>query len=146
MLRLFREAPAARGKRSHRVVLCLESFEGRAAPSTVTFGSPSPASTTPPANVAPQIVEFTATEVGNGLYVITGRVIDENPGGLTIHFAGDVGSLSGKTVITNADGTFSLTAQLKTDGTDIGWLLATTTDAQGLRSNEASVYIHPTPR
>ena len=147
MLSLFRRAPAARRARAGRVVLRLESFESRATPSGdgVPLAEPPPGGGGKVANQAPQITDFTATDLGGGRYVISGRVIDESPGGLTITFGGSVPSLNGQTTTTYADGTFSVVVRLQTDGTDIGYLLATTQDAQGLASNEASVYIHPAP-
>ena len=145
MLNLFRRAPVIRGGRQHRVVLRLQDLEGRATPSgDMTDTAPPPTGQTQP-NQAPQIVDFAAEELGNGMFVFTGRVIDESPGGLTITFGGSVASMYGRTCTTDANGYFSIVVQLKTDGTDVGWLLATTQDAQGASSNEASVFVDPTP-
>jgi hypothetical protein len=94
-------------------------------------------------NLAPQIVNYTAEQTTNGLFVITGTVVDESPGGLTVTFGGDtVGS--GQRVTTNADGSFSLILQLPLDGTGAGYLTATVTDAGGLVSQEVSVFLDPT--
>jgi hypothetical protein len=94
-------------------------------------------------NAAPQIVEYTRQEIGNGLFLITGRVVDESPGGLTVTFGGDT-SAAGNTATTLSDGTFSIVVQLRVDGTDAGYLTATVRDAQGLVSQEVSVFLDPT--
>jgi hypothetical protein len=95
--------------------------------------------------MAPQIVDFTAEQVGNGLYVFTGRVIDETPSGLTVTFGGGVPSVVGLTATTDANGVFSLTVRLRTDGTDSGTVSVTTVDPLGTVSNEALVDVTPTP-
>jgi phage-related tail fiber protein len=95
------------------------------------------------APVAPAIINFTAKELNNGKFVITGQVVDATPGGLTITCGGET-SASGMTTTTNADGTFSLTVQLRTDGTDCGYLTATTVDGNGLSSSPVQVYLDPT--
>jgi hypothetical protein len=96
-------------------------------------------------NAPPQIVNFTAEQVGNGLYVFTGQVMDETPGGMIVTFAGGVPSVAGLTATTDANGFFSLTVRLRTDGTDSGTVAVTTVDAQGAMSNEALVDVTPTP-
>jgi hypothetical protein len=98
-----------------------------------------------PANQAPQILDFAAEQVGNGLFVFTGRVVDENPAGLVVVFDGDCPTMQGQTVVVQSDGTFSFVVRLRTDGTDVGFVTATTTDAQGAVSNEAAVFVTPTP-
>lgn len=153
MLRLFsRSRPkAAPARRS--TFLRLESLEWRDQPSGLGVDDPTdptPGSgeyvlATPPANQAPEIVNFGCTEIANGLFIFSGRVIDEFPGGLTITFSGSVDSMDGKTTITNADGTFTYTIQLKFDGSDNGAVAATTVDAGGLVSNEPITYVTPTP-
>jgi hypothetical protein len=130
----------------------LEALEGRDQPALLTdFGSdvaspvPDFAPRTQTREAPPQIVDFTAEEIGNGLFVFTGQVIDAAPGGLVVTFGGGVPSVSGLTAVTNADGAFTLTVRLQTNGTDTGTVSVTTTDAQGLTSNEALVYVSPTP-
>src|SRR5262245_11741405 len=128
----------------------LESLEGRDQPSSLTDDPtpPDPAPLDDPimvTNAPPQIVNFNAEQVGNGLYIFTGQVIDEAPGGRVVTFGGGVPTVAGQTVVTNTDGTFSLTIRLRTDGTDTGTVSVTTVDAQGLPSNEALVYVSPTP-
>ena len=132
-----------------RVVLTLEGLETRAQPSTLTDPEPpvgwyamSPGA---PANAAPVIENFQAEEISNGMFMFTGKVIDESPGGLVVRFGGSVMSVNGLTATTQADGRFTLIVQLKLDGTDVGLVTAQTTDAQGLDSNVADVYVHPTP-
>jgi hypothetical protein len=147
MIRLFRRVPAVPAGRRGRVWLRLEDLEGRATPA----GDPVPISGSEPirqdvqaaANQAPQIVNFSASEIGNGWYMITGQVIDERPGGLTIHFGGSVETMSGQTTMTDSNGAFSVLVHLNNDGSDTGWLLATTTDDLGASSNEASQYVDP---
>ncbi len=145
---LDQQSPPPPGR--FRARLRLEALEGRDQPSSLTdFGS---ANDPPPlaplvlaVNAAPQIVDFTAEQVGNGLFVFSGRVIDEAPGGLVVTFGGGVPSVSGLTAMTDANGMFSLTVRLQTNGTDTGTVSAITVDAQGLSSNEALVYVSPTP-
>jgi hypothetical protein len=43
------------------------------------------------------------------------------------------------------DGTFYLIVRLQTDGSDVGFVTATTVDAQGVVSDEAVVFVSPTP-
>jgi hypothetical protein len=105
-----------------------------------------PTSATTPAagaNTAPEIVGFQQDEVNPGEFVISGTVVDGNPGNLVVKFGGTT-SASGTTVTTKADGSFSCTVQLRVDGSDCGYLTATTTDGQGLLSPMVQVYLKPT--
>lgn len=132
---------------SGRAVLRLEALEWRDCPSDYLGGDSQPDPYSAPAVMAPaapRIVNYTAEEVANGLFIITGQVTDANPGGLTITFGGDLPSGQGLTTTTNADGTFSVVIQTKIDGTEAGFLTAQTTNAQGVTSNEAVVFINPT--
>lgn len=95
-----------------------------------------------PTNLPPEIVDFVAVEIGPGLYRFTGRVIDEAPGGLVVAFGG-VPSAEGQSATTNADGTFSLTLQMQTDGSDTGNVSAVTQDASGQTSNVATCWVDP---
>lgn len=146
MLGLFRRPSARPGRTRGRVVLRLEGFERRDQPSDLT-GNETPVSTTGEyggqTNQPPRI-EVHCQEMGIGLFRITGRVTDESPGGLTVTFDG-IPSIEGKTITTNSDGTFSFMLHVKTDGTDVGDVIAQTKDAQGLDSNIAWESIHPTP-
>jgi hypothetical protein len=127
MLGLFRR-PHLQGVGSRgRVVLSLERLEVRDQP-----------------NAVPAIVNFSANEIGNGTFLINGQVVDQNPGGLVVAFGG-VSSANGLTVVTNADGTFSDIVQLQVNGTDVGFLTATTVDAQGLVSTPVEVFLDPIP-
>lgn len=92
--------------------------------------------------VAPQIGGFAGVEISPGWFQFTGRVTGPATlGGLVITFGG-VPSLQGVTTTTAADGTFTLIAAVRTDGTDAGTVTAQTT-ANGLLSNEALCNIAP---
>jgi hypothetical protein len=97
-----------------------------------------------PANQAPEIVDFNCEEVENGLFLITGRVVDEDPDGLVVTLGGGT-SAAGTTIVCNSDGTFSILVTLRTDGTDTGYITATTTDDQNLDSEEVEFFVNPTP-
>ena len=135
-----------------RALLRLETLEGRDHPSSLVAPEvllePSDANALPcevPANLAPQITDFTAEQVGNGLFIFTGRVVDENPDGLIVAFCGDVPTVRGQVAVVQPDGTFTLVIRLRTDGTDVGFVTAITADAQGAVSNEAVAFVSPTP-
>ena len=130
-----------------RVVLTLEGLEGRDHPSTLTLPEPPGGYllAAQPANAPPVIENFQAEEISNGMFMFTGKVIDESPGGLVVRFGGSVMTVNGLTATTQANGSFTLIVQLKLDGTDVGLVTAQTTDAQGLDSNVADVYVSPTP-
>ena len=142
MRSLFRRAPATRAARPPRVFLRLEDLEGRATPSGDLVPVYSGTVLAPP-NQAPQIVDFAAEEMGTGLFMFTGRVLDESPGNLTITFGGSVVTMVGRTCTTDANGYFSIVVQLQTNGTDIGWVTARTQDALGVPSNEPAVEVRP---
>ena len=160
MLGLFRRAPAVRGGSRGRAVLRLEGLERRDHPSgsevppppeTVSADCdiappPDPATGDPiPAqNLPPEIEDFYCEEMGNGLFLITGRVVDDSPGGLTVTLGGST-SADGQTTTTASDGTFSMTVQLRVDGTDSGWVTATTVDTHGEVSEEVAQFVSPTP-
>jgi hypothetical protein len=90
-----------------------------------------------PPPTGPQIVGFTAVEIGCGFWKFSGTVTDPNPAGLTVTFGGQPVSLNGHTATTDANGNFSFSIQLNTDGSDNGIVTAQTTDSQGLQSNVA---------
>jgi hypothetical protein len=144
MFGLFFRTSARRVVPQKRVRLQLESLEWRDQPDG-TLGDPpgggGSGQTSP--NVAPVIVDFNAQEVGNGVFLVTGRVIDETPGGLQILFGGGT-SAAGMTTTTTVDGAFSILITLRTDGTDSGFLTATATDPFGLTSEPVSRYLDPT--
>jgi hypothetical protein len=87
-------------------------------------------------------VNFSVAHLGQGWCYFTGTVQDEAPGGLVVTFSG-VPTVQGQTATTAADGTFSLTIQLRTDGTDNGNVSAVTYDRLGLKSNEPYVAVNP---
>jgi hypothetical protein len=125
-----------------RVYLRLESLEWRDVPDGNPGDPPTSPPAQPPVNQAPQIVDLVIENAGHGLFLIHGRVVDEAPGGLTVTVGGST-SASGDTTKTLADGTFSMTVQLHTDGTDSGFLGVRATDAQGLVSDLEGEYVTP---
>jgi hypothetical protein len=142
----FRQA--ARPRPVLRTRLRLESLGDRAVPSGLDeppllfapVGALGGDSTT--IAVAPQIVDFAGVGISPGWFQFTGRVTGPATlGGLVITFGG-VPSLQGVTTTTAADGTFSLTISVRTDGTDAGTVTAQTV-ANGLPSNEALCNIDP---
>jgi hypothetical protein len=128
--------------------LGVEVLEGRVQLSAINpllVSSPPVADSRIIPNSPPQIVNFTAEQIGNGLFVFTGHVIDESPAGLTVTFGGGVPTIAGQTTLTDANGDFSYTIRLKTDGTDSGTVSAATVDPLGAPSNVALVDVSPTP-
>jgi hypothetical protein len=95
-------------------------------------------------NLPPVIIDFNAQEIGNGLFQITGTVIDANPAHLTIALGGDT-EACGQTTVTNENGSFSMLVQLPVDGTGSGFITATTVDSEGLQSPQVQVFVTPTP-
>ncbi|QJW99415.1 hypothetical protein [Frigoriglobus tundricola] len=149
-----------------RARLTLEALDGRLPPSTITgtgtdpldssalvipvsaasttTTSSTPSTSATPTNAAvtqPQIINFTWSEGTGGIVTFTGQVIDPAPGGLTVSFGGDPESLQGVKTTTDANGNFSKTLIMKTNGTDNGTATAQTTDKQGLQSNIAMTYV-----
>jgi hypothetical protein len=61
----------------------------------------------------PSIINFDYTQGNNGAYVFTGQVIAQSPGGLEVTFGG-ITQLIGQDVLTNNDGTFSITVVILT--------------------------------
>jgi hypothetical protein len=145
MFALFRRAHAPRVASQGRAFLRLEALEWRDQPDATTVTPPVALPTTPGvvAPTPPAITNFTAEDYGNGLFLISGQVTDTNSGGLTVTFGGGT-SASGLTVTTNADGTFNKVVHLRTDGTDGGYLSATTVDGNGLSSQAVQVLLNPT--
>lgn len=150
MLRLPFSLRTPHRKISTKIRLRVESLELRDQPDGLigdppTLPSQSPAVTYAPSltNNPPTIKIESAKEIGNGLFVISGRVSDEHPGGLTVTLGGGT-SASGQTCVTKSDGTFMMTVQLQVDGSDSGVITATTKDALGLVSNEDFAYVTPT--
>jgi hypothetical protein len=127
------------------VILRLEDLEGRDQPSGPgDLTAPAADLLAPPARQRPVIVSFRCQEISSGLFVITGRVQDQSPGGLTVRLGGST-SADGLSAVTREDGTFSLTVRLRVDGSDTGWITATAVDAEGLVSDPVSQFVSPTP-
>ncbi len=145
---MFWSRQPARPRAVLRARLGLESLDGRAVPSGL-FGDGEPPLLISrfgdeSITIAPRIINFTAVEVETGWYRFTGQVVDSTTvGGLTIDFDG-VPSLDNETTTTAADGTFSHTVPVRTDGSDSGEVRAKTT-ADGVTSAEVAVNISPTP-
>lgn len=143
LLRRARTSHSIRPARSFRTILQLDGLECRDQPSDFGVGGEGRDGRIAPENLPPQITTFTITRVGEGLYLIEGVVVDENPGGLTITLGGST-SAAGETTTTWSNGTFSMVVILQTDGTDVGFITATTIDDHNQKSNEVSVYVTPT--
>jgi hypothetical protein len=131
-----------------RSFLRLEELGVRATPTDllgeVTAPPPVPPPPLPgPVLAAPKIDTFTAAEIGHGWYTFSGHVTSANPAGLVITFNG-VPCLVGRTTTVEADGTFSMTIQVATNGSDIGTISAQTSQ-NGMLSNLAMTYMSPTP-
>ena len=145
MISLLRRPPSVRAERVGRVVLRLEGLEGRATPSSDTVPpSGPPVAQDGQGNQAPVITNFTASAIGGGWYLISGTVLDERPGGLTVTFGGTVTTMQGQTTTTAANGSFSVLVQLQTNGSDTGYITASTVDDRGVASNVPSYDVDPT--
>jgi hypothetical protein len=142
MIGLVRGPGFVRRAQKRRVVLHLEGLEGRDQPSSPQGGGDMAQTPPPPANQRPVIEGFVCQPLGRGLYLITGRVVDESPGGLTVTLGGST-SAAGRSTTTQPDGTFSMTVQLRVNGTDAGFITATTVDRQGLVSEPVSQFVDP---
>jgi virginiamycin B lyase len=86
---------------------------------------------------SPPTVTLSVTYLSGRTVTLSGQVVDDNPGSLTVTFSGTVVG----TVVTNADGTFSGTFE----ATALGDLQASTTDGQGLVSNPATITLTSNP-
>lgn len=151
LARLFQ--PAAAPVRSMPVRLSFLTLESRDCPSTTAApysggtGTQPAASTSPTAATqSPQcalsIINFDVSESVQGWCTFTGTVVGATAGQV-VTFSG-VPSVNGKQVVTDANGNFSLTVQLKTDGSDAGSVSVVTTDANGVQSNQPFVTVSPT--
>jgi hypothetical protein len=152
---LFRRVRPAPRPVTLRPRLGFDVLESRDCPSAWDVPLPAVFEPTPPqppfaeddgggmaANAAPRIVDFDAKSLGGGMYRFIGRVVDESPAGLAVVFAG-VPTVEGVEVFTGSDGSFSLTIQLQTDGTDTGMVSVLTMDNLGQMSNEPFVCVDP---
>lgn len=86
----------------------------------------------PPNNSPPIIHEFFAWQVDAYFAIVDGHVIDEYPGGLTIHFGS---LLEGFTTTTTPGGWFTLVVPMDLHEDWEGTITAWTFDPQGLQSN-----------
>jgi len=89
----------------------------------------------------PIIVNFSAVEDVDGIWIFRGSVTDESAEGLIVNFDG-LKSLVGKTAKVRADGTFSLAVRLQPG--EEGTVSAITTDWWGLDSEVVFTIVHPT--
>jgi hypothetical protein len=115
----LRNARRSTKVRSNRAILALESLENRDCPAG-----------------GPIISDFLATQVSAQNWNFSGQVLDQSssPSGLTVNLGG-LPSLTGVTVTTASDGTFSVTETLAND--EAGLATALTTDGNGVLSNLA---------
>jgi len=89
---------------------------------------------------APVIENFQVVREAGLVYILTGRVEDEDAVGLEVSFGG-LGSLESKTAVVQADGTFSLEVEFL-EGEE-GTATAQTTDWWGLVSQIAESLVRP---
>ncbi|HEX3148032.1 MAG TPA: hypothetical protein VHR66_08100 [Gemmataceae bacterium] len=106
---------------------------------------PGPNDGVPPTNTNhPPVIDITSCiQMGGGVYIVTGIVRDEHPGGLTVYFGG-VPSAVGVTTVTYDDGSFCQFITLQTNGLDAGALTAKVFDDIGQYDEDYS-YVNPTP-
>jgi hypothetical protein len=132
---------------ARRTLLHVEELDGRTLPSPLPGGDPSPDGSKGGqvgATSAPQIIEFTAVEIGPGTWRLSGRVACDSPGGLVVEFGGAPESVQGQTATCDADGYFVLILPVLTDGSDVGTVTAVTSNQYGT-SNTAYAWMNPTP-
>jgi hypothetical protein len=94
-------------------------------------------------NLPPTIIEFDFINNGQGSFTFYGTVGDENVDSCTLMFFGTVTTLYGMLVDIGSDGSFSVTVQLRTDGSDIGSVVAIAWDELDQQSNEPSLMVNP---
>jgi hypothetical protein len=89
-------------------------------------------------------ITLTAEQVGIGLYVFSGTVTaDPTAVGLKVTFSGTP-STNGQSTTVTSTGAYQVAIEVQTNGTDIGTVTASVTDAAG-NTATAQVYISPTP-
>jgi hypothetical protein len=90
---------------------------------------------------APVISNFTATEGAEQVFTFTGDVSAQSPQGLIVTLGG-IPSLANQTATVQADGSFSLSVQLQSDGSDNGTATARVlSDWWGQASNVATTSV-----
>jgi hypothetical protein len=134
-----------------RSFLRMEELSDRAMPSDLLGTEPppppppppGPVTPPPPAQTAPVIDTFIASEVAHGWYTISGHVTGNNVTGLVVRFEG-IPALDNVTATVDANGNFSVTFPVATNGSDSGTIAAQTTQ-NGVNSQYAFTYMSPTP-
>lgn len=155
------------GSQSLRTILRLDTLDGRYAPSDL-FGNEfvpnvpfdgsnevlsgenngsGGATTTSGANRAgnnnnlPPVISISEVNIIAPGYVrISGKVVDENPAGLTVNFSSTtIPAINGRTATTDANGNYTITVYIGVGTRGDFWVQ--TTDAQGLESNLADDFI-----
>src|SRR5439155_25163996 len=93
-------------------------------------------------NIKPEILNFGASQLVGGAWLITGRVNDEAPGGLTVTLRSGESTLDGRSLTAASDGTFStvFTPPRKFQGCSIA---ARLTDGWGATSDAVYTIIFP---
>lgn len=104
-------------------------------PDDEPLGDPPPPPLSP--NRPPVIKNFRHTVAGT-LVTFTGKVEDENPGGLTVRFGGPA-ALGNRATMTDASGNFTLTIDM---GNQTGEVWARTADAEGVESGYVYVNVY----
>jgi hypothetical protein len=97
----------------------------------------------PPVQAAPFINTFIAAEAAHGWWTLSGHVNGTNANGLIVRFDG-VPGVDNVTTTVDANGNFSVTIPVATDGSDRGTISAQTTQ-NGVDSNLAFTFMDPTP-
>lgn len=143
---LFSARRPVRVRPVRRAQLSLEVLERREQPSD--FFVPQPYAQDPnapiygppeesyAANEAPAVQDFNVQSLGYGVFILSGHVADEQPGGLTVRFGGGIEGMDGVTVTTDANGNFSVTVTVPAG--EFGTVTATVVDSQGQTSTSVS--------
>ncbi len=138
-----RDCPSVAGQPGEQLWLLLNTSTGHSVTTASTAAARSTTvhvKTAESPNQPPVIRNFGGAEGTSPQFTFSGVVSDTSPAGLTVTFGG-IPSLVGKTATTNADGSFSLTVSLNTNGSDNGTAWAQTTDWNGLTSTEATTSV-----
>lgn len=95
---------------------------------------------------APVISEFNATSISSGVYVVTGKVTDDDQTttqGMIVTLGGGLQGADGKTVTVSSNGYFSITVTLTT--LEAGTISAQTKDTDNNESNVPWQTVNPLP-
>ncbi|MBY0457135.1 MAG: hypothetical protein K2V38_07350 [Gemmataceae bacterium] len=131
-----------------RARLAVESLDGRLAPSDLGLNDPTVVNTSnnnapvipapqSPENAAPRVVNFKAIGGVGTWFTFQGKVLDANPGGLTVTLGGSPVTIRGQKLTTDANGNFEKAFELTNRNDDGGEASAVTVNAAGVQSNEA---------